>query len=62
MPAGSLAGVGLSKGEQGQRTDGVGTGLELDWGLVCEQGQSQVGGVVPTQFMMRAHTIALFGV
>lgn len=62
MPILSLAGVSLNGGEGEQRTDGVGTELELKWSSVCEQGQSQVISVVETQFVIRGQTIALYGV
>lgn len=38
----SLGGMGLNEGG-GLRADGAGTTLELDWGLVCEQGWSHLG-------------------
>lgn len=62
MPILSLAGVSLNEDEGEQRTDGIGTGLELNWGLVCEQGHSQVVSVIKAQFVIRGQTIALSGV
>lgn len=60
---GCLAGDGLNEDEEGQRTDGVGTGVEIDCGLVCEQGQFGVGSVVQAQFVIRgSHDSSVWGV
>lgn len=63
MPSKSLAGDGLNEDEEGQRTDRVGTGLEIDRGVVCEQGRFRVGSVVQAQLVIRgSHYSSVWGV